>query len=278
MKERSINSFFALLSRLVCVPKCASCNERLSPFARGDSLDHGYPCLCDKCMEKWQKACLQMCHTCSGIASKCTCMPKKNLFVQPSIPSLFFYHPDTARAESKVIYTLKHKNSRDVFEFISEELCKKLEDLLDELEINIADCVLTYIPRTRKALIKNGFDQGEMLCFAMSRRLGAISAPLLLRRGGVEQKKLTRAERKKNAEKTIFANTELRGADSKLPYVYLSEILEKKTVILVEDVITTGATVERAIKCLKSAGAGVVLVCAVARCEVATDKKGQSHK
>ena len=80
-----------------------------------------------------------MCHTCSGIASKCTCMPKKNLFVQPSIPSLFFYHPDTARAESKVIYTLKHKNSRDVFEFISEELCKKLEALLDENGKNLLE-------------------------------------------------------------------------------------------------------------------------------------------
>ena len=268
-----MNKYKQLIYRLICVPKCASCRERLSPFAKNDSLDHGYPCLCHKCMEKWQAACVQMCHTCSSVASDCTCMPKKKTFVQPSIPSLFFYHPDTSRAESKVIYTLKHKNHIELFEYISAELCPKLESLLSELEISLDDCILTYIPRTRKAQIKNGFDQGEILCRTMSRNLCAAYAPLLVREGGVEQKRLSKYERNQNANKAIFANTELKGVRIQKDGKTISELLYKKTVIIVEDVITTGATVARAIKCLRDAGAESVLVCAVARSEISTDKK-----
>ncbi len=273
-----MNKYKQLIHRLICVPKCASCKERLSPFAKSDALDHGYPCLCDKCMEKWQKACVQMCHNCSKVASECTCMPRKKTFIQPSIPSLFFYHPDTSRAESKVIYTLKHKNYLDLFDYISVELCPKLETLLDELEISIGDCILTYIPRTKKALIKNGFDQGEVLCRRMSRRLGAPYAPLLTREGGKEQKSLSKQERKKNADKAIYANTELKGAKYIANAFSPGELLSDKTVILIEDVITTGATVERAIRCLRTAGAQRVLVCAVARSEISTDKKKHPSK
>lgn len=219
-----------------------------------------------------------MCHNCSGVASVCTCMPRKKTFTQPYIPSLFFYHPDTSRAESKVIYTLKHKNYLDLFDFISIELCSKLDVLLDELEISIRDCILTYIPRTRRALIKNGFDQGRVLCQRISKRLGVAYAPLLMRQGGVEQKKLSGRDRKKNADGTIFANTELKGVKGFSDAKNMKNLLDKRTVIVVEDVITTGATVERAIKCLKNAGAGTVLVCAVARSEISTDSKKRSPK
>ncbi len=268
-----MNKYKQLIYHLICVPTCASCGERLSPFAKNDSIDQGYLCLCDKCMDRWRTACVQMCHTCSGVAADCTCMPRKKTFVQPSIPSLFFYHPDTSRSESKVIYTLKHKNNAELFKYISAELCPKLESLLSELEISLDDCILTYIPRTRKAQIKNGFDQGEILCRTMSRDLCAAYAPLLVREGGVEQKRLSKYERNQNANKAIFANTELKGVRIQKEGKTISELLYKKTVIIVEDVITTGATVARAIKCLRDAGAESVLVCAVARSEISTDKK-----
>lgn len=273
-----MNKYKQLIYRLICVPKCASCRERLSPFAKNDSLDHGYPCLCDKCMVKWQAACVQMCHTCSNVAADCTCMPRKKTFVQPSIPSLFFYHPDTSRTESKVIYTLKHKNHVELFEYISAELCPKLESLLSELEISLDDCILTYIPRTRAAQIKNGFDQGEILCRTMARDLFATYAPLLIREGGVEQKRLSKNERKQNADKAIFANTELKGVRIQKDGKNISDLLYKKTVIIIEDIITTGATVARAIKCLKDAGAENVLVCAVARSEISIEKKKSAGK
>ena len=278
MNHKYSNLILNTFRRLICVPKCSSCDERLIPFANGDELDHGYPVLCDKCMGKWQAACSQMCHTCSSVAAKCSCMPRKKTFTQPNIPSLFFYHPDTEKTESKVIYSLKHKRNKDLFEFISEELSPKIRELVEELEIDCRECIMTYIPRTKRALIENGFDQGELLCRSTAERLGIPYANLFVREGGVEQKKLSRIARKKNADRAIFANTELKRVKGFDYAQNIVELIEDKTVIIIEDVITTGATVERAIKCLKSLGARSVLVCAVARSEISTDNKKRSEK
>ncbi len=276
--NKTPTKFQTLLYRLICVPKCASCGTRLSPFVDENEFNHGIPCLCDECMKKLQAACVQMCHTCSKVASACTCMPLKKTFTQPTIPSLFFYHPDASRAESKVIYSLKHKDSRDLFDFLTAELYPKLDDLLSELEIDAKECIFTYVPRTRKAIVNNGFDQGQRLCKRMASRAGAVSHPLLSREGGKEQKKLAHKQRKKNVGNAIYPNTSMRGFARRYRKKKLAEILSGKTVIIIEDIITTGATVQRAIKCLKDSGAKTVIVCAVARSEIATDKTGKKDK
>lgn len=274
MKANSLN----LLRRLVCVPTCAACKCKLSPFVDENELNHGIPCMCADCLKKWQTACIQMCHNCSRVASACTCMPVKKTFTQPSIPSLFFYHPDTSRAESKVIYTLKHKNDRDLFDFVALELYSKLEAMLGELDINGKDCIFTYIPRTRRALVKNGFDQGEMLCKRIASLAGAQTLPLLSRKiTSREQKRLSKGERSKNAERSIFANTSLKGI-GRDNGSSIEEITGGKTIIVVEDIITTGATIKRAVTCLRDKGAECVLVCAAARSEIATDKNRPNDK
>ena len=127
-------------------------------------------------------------------------------------------------------------------------------------------------------MVKNGFDQGELLCRSVAARLGIAHANLFVREGGAEQKKLSRAARKRNADRAIYANTELKRVKGFDYAKNIGELVGDKTVIIIEDVITTGATVERAIRCLKNAGAGRVLVCAVARSEISTDKKKRSEK
>ncbi len=268
-----LSQIYVLSRRLVCVPKCASCMIRLSPFSDSEPLDHGYPCLCKDCLAAWNKAKSEMCHTCAKPADECTCMPKKNIFMQPTIPSLFFYHPDQNKPQSKVIYTLKHKKYTDLYDFITEELSEKVKELLDELEIDISECIFTYIPRTRKGIKKNGFDQGELLSKKLCLRLGGnASLPLLTRNGGKEQKKLSKKKRKKNSENAIFANISKQGIKTDSDKSF-SELISKKTIILIDDVITTGESMSRGINVLRHSGARTVIVASVARCEVASKRQ-----
>lgn len=268
-----INDFKAVLYRLAFIPTCASCGERLPPIVDRTALNHGLPCLCDKCMEKWQSAKSQMCHTCYKPAGKCSCMPLKNTFVQPNIPSIFFYHPDVSRAESKVIYSMKHKKNRDLFAFLAEELAPSLIETLDELDICAGDCIFTYIPRTKTALKENGFDQGLHFTDALCARVGGSCVlPLLTREGGKEQKKLSKRERQKNVGNAIFANTSMKGFGKHKDVDGLSSLLDGRTVILVDDIITTGASLSRAIKVIRSSGAKRVIVCAAARSEISQSK------
>ena len=70
----------------------------------------------------------------------------------------------------------------------------------------------------------------------------------------------------------------MRGFGSRKNRDGLSAFLSGKTVILVDDIITTGASLSRAIKVLRKNGAKNVIVCAAARCEISKNKQGSDKK
>lgn len=268
MSESTLKS---TLRRLFFVPSCAGCKKRLDPIVKKTELNHGLPCFCDKCLPLFYKTAAGMCHTCGKVAGECTCMPLKNTFTQPAIPSLFFYHPSDKGLASKAIYTFKRKRYVDLCEFFTAELSPRLEEMLSLLEMEPSDCIFTYIPRTNKALCKYGFDQGELLAKSLCKRVGGdCTLPLLRRKSGKEQKKLTHKERKKNAANSIFANESRHALGKKANSI--SELLSGKTVILVDDVVTTGASLKQGISELKRVGAKTVLVATIARCEIKKKK------
>ena len=267
----SENTVRTTLRRLFFVPTCAGCKTRLDPIVKKTNLNHGLPCLCDKCLPLFYKTTAQMCHNCGKVAGECTCMPLKNTFTQPHIPSLFFYHPDDRWVASRSIYVFKRKRYVDLCEFFTAELAPKVTELLSLLEILPQDCIFTYIPRTDKALRKHGFDQGRLLAESLCKRVGGdCTLSLLVRISGKEQKKLSHKERQKNATESIFANESKRVLKRKAKST--TELLGGKTVILVDDVITTGASLKRGISELKHLGAKTVLVAAIARCEIKKKK------
>jgi len=258
-----------LVRRLFYVPKCASCGVRLPVFVDKDELNHGLPCFCSKCVAEWHRVRTEMCQVCGKPADECSCMPKSKVFAQPTIPSLFFYRPDSNNVPSRAIYTLKHKRHADLIEFFALELSPKISELLCLLELSADDCIFTYIPRTPAAIRKNGFDQGELLAKRLCAAVGGERVlPLLTRKGGKEQKRLSRTERRKNADSTIFANVRLRGVKRTDGKTSLEDLLRRKPVVLIDDVITAGASVCRGVKLLKSHGAKCVIVASIARCEV----------
>ncbi len=268
-----IKSACTFLRRLVCVPKCASCKTRLNISPNRNELNYGIPCFCNECLAVWHRAKSEMCHTCYKSADKCTCMPKKNTFMQPTIPSLFFYHPTQPSVQSKAIFTFKCKCYTELYDFMAEELAPKLQTLLDELEISASDCLFTYIPRTKRGIRKNGFDQSKVFAKKLCKKMGGeCTLPLLLRVGGKEQKKLSTAQRRRNAEHTIRANTPLHGMRGQYGNMTLPKLLADRTVILIDDIITTGASADSAIKALKSNGAKTVIAASIARSEIKSKK------
>ena len=261
-----VKNLRTLIRRLFYIPTCAGCKERLDPIVKETELNHGLPCFCDKCLPNFYRTTAQMCHTCGKVAGECSCMPLKKVFTQPTIPSLFFYHPDDKGIAARAIYTFKHKKYIDLCDFFAKELAPKITELLSTLEIEPSDCVFTYIPRTDKALKKHGFDQSELLAKTLCKHVGGnCTLSLLRRKSGKEQKKLTTKERQQNATNSIFAKDAIDKRHS-------AEILSGKTVILIDDIITTGASVKRGISELKRIGAKTVLVASIARCEIKKKK------
>lgn len=107
--------------------------------------------------------------------------------------------------------------------------------------------LVTWVPLHRKKLRRRGFCQTELLARELSRRLGAPAKGGLLAhtgKGGAQARQEGAAAREHNAREAFSL---CRGA-----------ALKGERVLLVDDVLTTGATARRCAELLKKAGAGEV--------------------
>lgn len=114
------------------------------------------------------------------------------------------------------------------------------------------DAVLVPIPLAQSRRRVRGFNQAELIAAAMSRRLGVPMRLELIHRikKGPPQVALSGAERRDHMKNAFVA--------AKLPSIM------PRTVILVDDVRTTGATIEDAARALKEAGVRSVWAITVA--------------
>ncbi|MBE6955644.1 MAG: ComF family protein [Ruminococcaceae bacterium] len=111
--------------------------------------------------------------------------------------------------------------------------------------------LLTWVPVSRTRKRERGYDQAEALCRSLSKLLGLPARPLLTKTvDNKAQSSLDSLQRKANVLGVYSAlNTELFAG---------------KRVLLVDDVITTGATLSECSRVLLTAGALQVTCAAIA--------------
>jgi ComF family protein len=116
-----------------------------------------------------------------------------------------------------------------------------------------ADVRLVAVPLHPRRLRERGFNQSELIARALGRRTGlpVLARALARRRDTPSQAGLSAAERRRNVAGAFEAR---RPA-----------CVEGQTVVLVDDVLTTGATVRACAAALRRAGAARVRVLTVAR-------------
>lgn len=153
---------------------------------------------------------------------------------------------------------LKELINRYKFEY-AKAAHKPLASLLHQtLPIFPKDTVVVSIPTIGKHIRQRGYDHALLLSrhFAKQRRLRF--SPVLKRRNNTVQREAANAkEREKQATGAFKCAQKL---DKTVPY------------LIIDDVITTGATIRAAAKCLKQSGAEQIFIAAVARNPLDSDK------
>lgn len=241
-----------IIKRLFVVHKCASCRKILS-------MEHFDGCLCDECLRAYHVACTESCSECAGAARECGCQPKMLSDAGSlCLKKLFFYHADKEKEpQNRLIYFIKHHANTRAGRFVADELSKPLtkemrELVGDELELKRAFAVVN-VPRGRKAKLEYGFDHAADLSAAIAEALDIAYVPVIKRRfGGKEQKKLNASERKKNMKNILYADEKL------------SDSVKGRYVILFDDVVTTGTSMESCIKILRKLGVKGIICCCIA--------------
>jgi len=118
------------------------------------------------------------------------------------------------------------------------------------IEINKIYDVITYVPLHEDKERERGFNQSQIIAEIVAKEIKAnLGNNLLQRRIDTKtQTKLTRNERIKNIEDAF----------------YVKEDIKNKSVLIIDDVVTTGATLNECSKVLRSAGCRLVDIVAMA--------------
>lgn len=176
-------------------------------------------------------------------------------FGADALVSFYDYHDEKV---SEIIIAGKYKFLPGVYEALGEIIAPKFKT--DFGHLLTPDAILCPIPLHSLRQHWRGFNQAEILCRTLSKHLGlAIEHPLVRNKITKTQKDLKREQRKENMSDafTIVGN----GRDRSLPAMDI----HNKNFILVDDVTTTGATLQQAAMILKRNGAAKVICLTVAR-------------
>ena len=132
-------------------------------------------------------------------------------------------------------------------------LANFLIEIIRESEIDID--IICYIPMIRKDERKRGFNQCKLIANEIGYNLNIpVSNCIKKVKHTKEQKKLTKEERIKN----------LIGAFE----VTSNEDIKNKRVLLIDDVMTTGATIGECTKILKKSGVKEIIVLTIAKSNI----------
>lgn len=221
------------LLHLLFPPRCPFCDgilfqsitasEELVCHKCQDKLPYVEEPVCSRCGKPLEEERSEYCYDC-----------EKRTWAYQQGKALWLY----SGAVKESLYRFKYHNRREYARYYGKELVRVYGAWMEARRIQ----VIVPIPLSRKRLRQRGFNQAELVAREVGRRMNLpVDCSLLSRvRDTKAQKSLNEEERKNNLKKAFKTGTNK---------VQLDHIL------LIDDIYTTGNTMNEAAKELKRAGA-----------------------
>lgn len=231
--------FFKKILEIIFPNSCISCNEIIS----SDGL------LCAKCFAKTKFICDPKCQICSypfeveikHLPPFCgKCISKKPYYDK----ALAIYQYN--EIISKAVTNLKYNDQTFLAKKFAQILFKNFKDEIDNCDIICA------VPLHEKRLRVRKYNQAALIAkFLQPKKF----IPNLLFRlvNTTSQVKLKREDRERNLKKAFLLNKKYKNS------------IKDKTILLIDDVATTGATINNCARALKKSGAKKVAVLTIAK-------------
>ncbi len=227
-----LKSAFSALSKALFPNRCELCGEVIELDER----------VCGKCKNPPViKA--PLCECCGASKGDCNCKKNKNEYKRIISP---YYYTDS-------LVPAIHRFKNGGMPFLAERFADDIAKCVSENYSDVQFDSVTFVPIRDFQKRKRGFNQSQLLAEGVANKIGVPVVPILkkIRYTGVQHRK----------------SAIQRRADSFGAYDvtddYISS-LEGKTILLIDDVKTTGATLNECSKMLKIYGAENVYCAAVA--------------
>lgn len=218
---------------LLFPPRCIVCGKVIS---RSEEF------FCGECAKKLVRIKEPRCEVCGGQLPSEFAMARC-ADCQAGVPYDKCFVPFEYRDGVKdMVKRMKFRGRPAAFRYIAREIAAELVDFRPDL--------ITFVPQNRKTRRKRGYNQTELIARELARLLKVPVKPTLIRsESGERQVTLNRADRLKNAARLYSQrNMSLSGS-----------------VLIVDDVITTGATMKACCKLLRRMGCDKVYGVAAAK-------------
>ena len=230
-----LEKFLFAASSIASPMKCFLCEEVVG--------DERFP-VCSDCMGTFLAMFKKRCHVCNRVPLWCRC----HIFCLDSIFTVLFWYKDPRLKDA--IYRFKHQADLRHIVFLAKLIAERLPPK------RRYDAVC-YVPRKYSSINQYGYDQSRLLAKYIAETIGVpLIHPLVTDVFGKEQKSLSSVERLKNTKNRYRVKT------SRL---YNKNGVLYKNLLLVDDVVTTGATMLECSTVLKRAGVANVDYAAVAK-------------
>lgn len=209
-------------------PRCPVCDEILKP---GETL-------CKRCGKRVRTASEPVCKRCgkpleSERAEYCTdCKKRTHVYRQGK--AVFVYQGSIRES----MYRFKYHNRREYAVFYAKEAARLYGEWVTRNEIEVIVPVPMYPWKKRR----RGYNQAEVFARALGRELGI---PV--------EEKLVRRVRNTTPQKAL--NDKERVQNLKNAFQLASNIVEYSKILLVDDIYTTGSTMDAVAEQLLSGGA-----------------------
>ncbi len=215
----------------VFLPKrCICCDTLIRPRQQS----------CEPCARQLSFIRPPLCPYCGHYKKHCKCENRRLSFDKVAAP---FYYEASAR---EGVLRLKRHDDPDAIDafaaYMQAVVCREYGD--ESID------GLTYVPMTRRAERQRGYNQGELLAEALGKRL---SLPVY-----TALKKIYETPPQKELDFHARSGNVLGVFD------VIDPAVRGKTLLLVDDVMTTGATLSECAKMLKIYGAERILAVTVA--------------
>ena len=191
--------------------------------------------VCDDCCAHLPRISAPICPLCGHQKADCVCKQHKLQFKAVCAP---FYYEDAIRT---AVYRYKFENKDFLAAAFARDMAETVRREYAEMQF---DC-MTFVPFTKKQLRAREWNPGETLAHALSKELDLPCCTLLEKLYETESQHTLSARARTGNVFGVFEACNLQN-------------VQGKTVLLVDDIKTTGATLSECAKMLKFGGAEAV--------------------
>ncbi len=241
--RKMFSRFFKAVGRLLWIPKCVACHKILDEDTA----------LCPACEKAYFEAKDVACAICGDHFDRCLCTSPtlQNNNIHRLVKCVRYDPSGKASVINRLIYHAKRYPHKRLFAFMASEMAGSA---FPNLQHNLNDYTITWVPRGHKNLLNHGFDHAQKLAKILAKTWHIKAVRTVWRHyHGLAQKHLNRWERKENA---------------KLSFLPPRFDCQGKRFILIDDIATTGASLGRCARLLRRAGAKEVVLLTFAKTNI----------